>query len=364
MRETTVAGRRTAPYDAPRMLTELRVAGLLVAASIAALGVIRFRGGRASKTTLSVSLLVAFGLGLISIYPEIVLGIRDALGLGGTPLSGLVVALIGAVVVEFFLLLGQSARVDDTRRRLSRLVDGLARRSLELPPDLPKPGIAIILPSLNEAQNLDVLLHRIPKRIAGLDVAAVVVDDGSTDETADIVRRDGAVLISHPVNQGGGAALKLGYQVAWDLGAPIIVTMDADGQHDPAELERLVSPIVDGRADFVIGSRLKGEHEAASPIRHLGIYVFNALISLLARKRISDCSSGYRAFRASELRKLTLYEDQFHTSETILAAVKAGLRIEEVPVTISRRHSGVSKKPGAFRYGWGFFRAIWKTWWR
>ena len=87
-------------------------------------------------------------------------------------------------------------------------------------------------------------------------------------------------------------------------------------------------------------------------------------VSVLARRKITDCSSGYRAFRASSLKKVHLAEDQFHTSETILAAVKAGLRIEEVPVTISLRHSGHSKKPPALRYGWGFLRAIVKTWWR
>jgi hypothetical protein len=346
------------------MLLELRLVGLAVAVLIAALGIFRYARGQAGKTTLALSLLGAGALAVVAIDPDLIFAIRDSLGIEDAPLSGLVVVLIGAVVVEFFLLLSQASRIDDNRRRLTRLVAGLAKRSLEIPPDLPRPGIAIVLPALNEADNLDVLLQRIPARVAGLDVAAIVVDDGSTDDTPDIVRRDRAILISHPVNQGGGAALKLGYQVAWDLGAPIIVTMDADGQHDPAELEALVEPIVADRADFVIGSRLKGTHQAASPIRHLGIYVFNTLISMLARRTITDCSSGYRAFRASELRKLTLYEDQFHTSETILAAVKAGLRVEEVAVTISLRYSGVSKKPGAFKYGWGFLRTIVRTWWR
>jgi hypothetical protein len=346
------------------MLFELRVAGLVLAIVIVAFAVVRYGQGKAGKTTLTVGVLVALALALVAIVPDLVFWVRDALGIEDAPLSGLVVVLIGAVVVLFLLLLGQSARVDDNRRRLSRLVTGLAKRTLEVPPGLPTPGVAVVLPALNEAENLDVLLHRIPKKVAGLDVAAIVVDDGSSDHTPEIVRRDGAILISHPVNQGGGAALKLGYQVAWDLGAPIIVTMDADGQHDPAELERLVEPITADRADFVIGSRIKGEHQAASPIRHLGIYVFNLLISILARKKITDCSSGYRAFRASELKKLKLYEDQFHTSETILAAVKAGLRVEEVPITIGLRHSGYSKKPKALLYGWGFFRAIVKTWWR
>jgi hypothetical protein len=68
--------------------------------------------------------------------------------------------------------------------------------------------------------------------------------------------------------------------------------MDADGQHDPGQMERLVEPIIENRADFVVGSRIKGEHEAASLIRHVGIYLFNAIISVLARRKITDCSSG------------------------------------------------------------------------
>jgi hypothetical protein len=346
------------------VLIELRVVGILLAMAIAAYGVIRFAQGGAGKTTVALSLLVGLLLLVVAVQPNVVFAVRGLLGIEQTPLSGLVIALIGAVVFLFLLLILNSARIDQTRDRLNRLVTALAAQSLEVPPDLGRPGIAVVLPALNEAENLDNLLHRIPRELSGLEVTPIVVDDGSTDTTRDICRRDGAIVITHPINRGGGAALKLGYQVAFDTGASIIVTMDADGQHDPAEMERLVEPILADRADFVIGSRLKGEHEAASLIRHLGIYLFNALISVLARRTITDCSSGYRAFRSSALKDLHLIEEQFHTSETILAALKAGLRLEEVPVTISRRFSGSSKKPPALRYGWGFLRAIVKTWWR
>ncbi len=346
------------------MLTELRIGGAVLAALIVLYGVVRFRQGRAGKTTLAFAILAGVALTSVALEPRIIFGIRDMLGIAGAPLSGLVVTLVFAVGILFLLLLGASARIDDTRRKFDRLVDGLARKSLAVPEGTPRPGIAVVLPALNEAENLDVLLNRIPSQISGLDVVAIVVDDGSTDPTPTIAQRDRAVLISHPVNQGGGAALRLGYEVAIDLGATIIVTMDADGQHDPDQMERLVAPIIEDRADFVVGSRIKGDHERASLIRHVGIYVFNGMISVLARRKITDCSSGYRAIRASDLVRLHLAENQFHTSETILVAVKAGLRIEEVPITISRRFSGVSKKPRAFRYGWGFLRAIVRAWWR
>ena len=346
------------------MLTELRIAGALLAVLIVAYGVLQFRQGHAGKTTLTLAALAGAALGGVALEPGIVFGIRDMLGIAGAPLSGLVVTLVIAVGILFLLLLGASARIDDTGRRFDKLVHALARKTLAVPEGSPRPGIAVVLPALNEAENLDVLLHRIPATISGLDVVAIVVDDGSSDTTPAIAERDRAVLISNPVNQGGGAALRLGYQVALDLGATVVVTMDADGQHDPAQMERLVAPILEDRADFVIGSRIKGDHEAASLIRHIGIYLFNGVISVLARKKITDCSSGYRAIRAADLVRLHLAENQFHTSETILVAVKAGLRVEEVPVTIARRYSGVSKKPRAFRYGWGFLRAIVRAWWR
>ena len=346
------------------MLLELRFAGLVVAALIAGYGIFRFQQGRAGKTTLTLALGIAGLLALVAIEPGIVFAVRSFFGVEQTPLSGLVIALIGAVAFLFLLLIVNSARIDDTRARLNRLVRSLAAQSLEVPENVTRPAVAVVMPALNEAENLDVLLHRIPRRLNNLEVVPIVVDDGSTDATRDVCRRENAVVVTHPINLGGGAALRLGYQVAFDMGASIIVTMDADGQHDPAEMERLISPIAEDRADFVVGSRLKGTHTAASPIRHAGIYLFNGLISLLARKKITDCSSGYRAFRASSLRSLHLAEDQFHTSETILAAVKSGLRLEEVPVTISLRYSGRSKKPPALRYGWGFLRAIVQTWWR
>ena len=265
------------------MLIELRAVGLVIAALIVLLAIYRSRRG-AGKTTILVAVLAVAGLLTVAIVPEIVFAIRDFLGIGAEPLSGLS-SSSSSPSSPCSSWCSRCQRASTTTAAGCRgWSAGLARKSLEIPDGLARPGIAIVLPSLNEADNLDVLLHRIPRQLGGLDVAAIVVDDGSTDGTPDIVRRDGAILISHPVNQGGGAALRLGYRVAWDLGAPIIVTMDADGQHDPDQLDRLVEPIIDGRADFVIGSRLKGDHEAASPIRHLGIYLFNGLISRPGRQ--------------------------------------------------------------------------------
>jgi hypothetical protein len=346
------------------LLIELRVAGLVLAAGIVAYAVVRYAQGRAGKTTLSLSLLVGGLLAIVAIEPQLVFLVRDLLGIEQVPLSGLVIVLIAAVVLEFLLIVGNSARIDETRLRMGQLVGALALTSLEVPPGRPRPGLVAVVPALNEAENLGVVLKRMPSEVHGLPVLVLVVDDGSSDETGEVARQHGAAVVTHPINLGGGAALRLGYQLAERLGASIVVTLDADGQHDPGEIQRVVDPILVGRADFVIGSRLKGHHEPASLIRHVGIYVFNALISLLARQTITDCSSGFRAIRAEALPRLHLAEDQFHSAESILDAIKGGLRVEEVPITVTRRLSGTTKKGPALRYGWGFLRAIVRTWWR
>jgi glycosyltransferase involved in cell wall biosynthesis len=156
----------------------------------------------------------------------------------------------------------------------------------------------------------------------------------------------------------------LGYDIADRLGATVVVTMDADGQHQPEEIDRLVEPIIKGNADIVIGSRVIGEREKDSAIRWVGIHFFNTVINILTGLSITDCSSGYRAFRLEKLRKVKLTQDQYHTAELIIDAVKKRMVIVESPITITRRLHGSSKKGTNFWYGFGFLKTVIKTWWR
>jgi len=156
----------------------------------------------------------------------------------------------------------------------------------------------------------------------------------------------------------------MGFDIARSLGGEIVVTMDADGQHLPSEMSRLVEPIVRGDFEIVIGSRLLGEAEPDNPVRSLGIHVFNWVIRLLTAVKITDCSNGYRAFRVETLNTLVLRQDQFHTSELIIEAAKKGIAIGEAPVTVMKRSSGESKKGRDWSYGLSFARTILKTWWR
>jgi hypothetical protein len=143
-----------------------------------------------------------------------------------------------------------------------------------------------------------------------------------------------------------------------------VVTIDADGQHDPKEMQSLVEPLLDGSADMVQGSRVLGSFERESGTRSLGVKVFARLLSALSRTKITDPSTGYRAMTAEILRKLDLKQDQFYVSEIILDAARKGSQVIEVPITLRRRASGDSKKPDTVRYAWGFSKAILRTWLR
>jgi glycosyltransferase involved in cell wall biosynthesis len=138
--------------------------------------------------------------------------------------------------------------------------------------------------------------------------------------------------------------------------------MDADGQHDPAELPALVGPVVAGDADYVQGSRFLGTYDDAGGARDLGIRGFTRLIRLVSGTPITDCTNGFRAIDGAALSRLQLAEDRFSAAEILIQASGRGLRIREVPVHIRSREVGSSKKPRGLGYASGFLGAIVRSW--
>jgi glycosyltransferase involved in cell wall biosynthesis len=203
-----------------------------------------------------------------------------------------------------------------------------------------------------------------PEEMCGLPVVPIVIADGCTDTTERRSRSLGAIVIRRDLRRGSGAAVRLGYRVALSAGAKVVVTLDADGQHDPKEMQSLVEPLVEGTADMVQGSRVLGTFEMESNVRGWGVKVFAKLLTTLGRTRITDPSTGYRAMTAQALRRLDLRQDQFYVSEVILDASRKGLDVVEVPITLRRRAAGATKKPTSLRYAWGFSKAIVRTWFR
>jgi glycosyltransferase involved in cell wall biosynthesis len=224
--------------------------------------------------------------------------------------------------------------------------------------------VAIVIPAYQEAANLQELLPRIPAQLGGVATAVLVVDDGSSDGSEEAARGAGALVARLRQNRGGGAALRAGYALAVDAGARAVVTMDADGQHRPEELERIAAPVLSGRVQLAQGSRVIGHSEGGVRSRELGIALFSRLLRGLTGERITDCSNSFRAIDTRLLAQLDLRQHQFHAAELLIEAITRGAVLEEVPVSVKPRTHGVSKKPATLRYGLGFCAAILDAWLR
>lgn len=348
------------------MPSVLRIVGLVVAVLLIALAVNRMRRrGAGSRIPAATVLVIGLALAAVSIAPDLVRPVQNVLGLEGEPLGRLVTVLVVAVALAYAGLFYAMGRAERANQRVSRLVRALSAAQLEtVRASGPLGGVLVCVPAFDEAENLPGVVREIPAAVAGLATSVLVIDDGSRDETSAVATALGAHVVRHPVNSGQGAALQTGYLVAERLGVDIVVTLDADGQHDPGEIDRLVGPIVRDEADFVVGSRRMGASDSESRARDAGISIYTRLINLLGGTEVSDIANGYRAIRANRLSEIVFTEDQFHNPELLLGASRAGLRVVDVPVTIRRRASGQSKKGTNLRYGVGFLRVMLKTWLR
>ena len=224
--------------------------------------------------------------------------------------------------------------------------------------------LAIVIAAFNEEPTVADVVSSIPALAAGLATEVIVVVDGARDATAAEARSAGALVCDVPVNRGQGAALRLGYWLARARAAEVIATIDADGQYEPAEIGRVVEPIVAGRADFVTGSRRLGTELTTDRTRHLGVLVYGVLLSLLTGHKITDPACGVRAMSAVLTADVTLEQPQYQASELMISAALCGYRITEVPTTMRDRseHATGTKKGGNLRYGLRFARVAIRTW--
>jgi hypothetical protein len=347
----------------PAELTALRAAGLLFGLALIGYALIR----RRSLRNADVLILLAAGLGLAlvsgtEITDKLLSAFSFEKGNGGRILG----LAVFAIFILFLLILRALSQGARNSRQLSAALEGLAWeefRQAKLPERF-RNKIAILIPAYNEAENIGYVLDLMPTEVCGVPTAVLVVDDGSRDGTGDVAAGHGAAVARHVTNRGGGAALRTGYRLMVESGAEIVVTIDADGQHLPSEMERLVKPVLDGEVDMAHGSRVLGQADRNHFARELGIVFFNRLVSAITRTHVTDCSNGYRAVRTTVLPQLVLRQEQFHTSEFMIEAIKRGIPAREVPITVERRLHGHSKKPAVVRYGLGFANAIVRTWLR
>ena len=347
-------------------MSNLRLFGILIGVGTLLYTFLKYRGPHWKRSNFILLSMFSVLLILICINPDFVNFARDMLSLQEYLYGRILALLILSNVFLFFLTTYIKSKQGITDIQLDKLIRSIAASSVmnsENNTDGIKP-IMILIPAYNEADNLQELLPEMPDQINGVEVGVLVVDDGSSDGTSQVVRDQGFIVASNPVNRGGGAALRLGYDILKKSECDICVTMDADGQHQPSQMIHLVQPILKNEYDFIIGSRIIGDREKDSLFRLLGVYVFGTVISLLLGKKITDPSSNYRAFKMEAMDSIHLYENQYHTSELIIEAVKKNMSIGEVPITILKRKYGKSKKGKDIIYGLNFTKTIIKTWWR
>lgn len=192
------------------------------------------------------------------------------------------------------------------------------------------------MPALNEQDGISEVIKSLPKVIEGIDeIKVLVVDDGSTDSTGKIAKESGADVVTHAVNKGVGRAFQSAVQYALESGGDILVSIDADRQFNSNQIPEIIKPILENKADMVIGNRFEnGIPENMPKSKYWGNEQMSKLISLISGQRFRDVSCGFRAYNREALLRLNLIGAFTYTQESILDMVFKGLRVVEFPVDV------------------------------
>ena len=260
---------------------------------------------------------------------------------------------------------------DLDKRRLSKLrhyaiEQAMAQLNAERPGYQPLPIVASIC-AYEEEGNIGAVLEAMPETINGEPYTILVVVDGGEDKTAEIARSfPQVVVIEFPVNLGHGVALQVTYRYCIDHNVKYVVTLDADGQNDPAEIPDVLAPLLSDQADFVVASRRLGQDRTSDKFRKLGVLTFSFIMNRMTGAHLTDTSTGYRALRVTMLADVIdrLTQEQYQTAELLITCLKRGWRAAEVPTVWHPRQSGTTKKGANWLFGFRYARVVFGTWWR
>ena len=210
---------------------------------------------------------------------------------------------------------------------------------------LPLPNgqrLLVIIPALNEEASLPRVIANV--RAAAPQADVLVINDGSRDHTAQVAEQAGARVVSLPYNLGIGAAMQTGFLFAREQKYDYVIQVDGDGQHDPNEIGEILTPILAGEAEVVAGARYIEDRGYITPWpRRIGIVILATLISLLVRRRVTDPTSGFRASNRKAIEYCAeIYPSDYPEPESVVQFAQAGLRMQEVPVTMNARYGGQS----------------------
>jgi len=200
--------------------------------------------------------------------------------------------------------------------------------------------LVVLIPAFNEEAKLESVIKKIPREISKTNVIVLVVNDGSTDKTREVAKKNGAIVVSHQTNYGVGRAFQTGLQKALELGADYMVNIDADGQFSPSEIKKLIDPIIKKEAEYVVSDRFLGKDSklrmpANMPKdKYYGNLLMAKLISFLAGQRFNDVSCGFRAYSKRAMLMLDLMGKFTYTQESFIDLATKGIKIKAVPVSV------------------------------
>ena len=202
--------------------------------------------------------------------------------------------------------------------------------------------ILVIIPAYNEGASIGSVIEKVGKHLPQADV--LVINDGSLDSTSTEARGKGALVLDLPYNLGIGGAVQTGCLYALQQGYEFVLRLDGDGQHHPQEGAKILTPLLEGEADIVIGSRfLSKEGYKSSFLRRMGIRFFSSVIWLITQGRVKDPTSGFNGLNRKGIELISSkYSADYPEVEALIVARKKGLRVKEVPVIMQKRKKGKS----------------------
>lgn len=198
--------------------------------------------------------------------------------------------------------------------------------------------LIIQIPCFNEEETLLVTLNDLPKSIDGIDLIEVlVINDGSTDNSAEVAKKWGATVVDIPQNKGLANAFRTGLHESLNRGADIIVNTDADNQYCASDIKNLVEPLIKKQADIVVGARDISNIKDFSPLKKFLQKCGSAVLRFFSSTTVEDAPSGFRAFSREAALKLNVFDNYTYTMETLVQAGAKGLRVKSVPIKVNRK---------------------------
>jgi len=198
--------------------------------------------------------------------------------------------------------------------------------------------LSIIIPAFNEEKTIEAVIKEIPQEFPSIDKKEIIViDDGSTDKTAEIAKNCGAVVFSFKKNQGLAKAISFGFSKCVENNSDIMVILDADNQYDSKEIPLILNPIIQKKADIVLGDRQIKKLDHMPNQKKIGNQIASKALSILMGMKISDGQTGFRAFNRESMKRIHLFSNYTYTQETIMQAKFKNLKIIEVPITFRKR---------------------------